>query len=254
MTKNEFLNLRTEGFTFTEIGSLFGLTERQVNYRTRAWGLDFSKKKSINDNFFSNKTKEVFYWAGFLAADGYIEGDRNRVGLALQSQDIGHLEKFKKAIESDHDICPFMSDAAYRIRFNSPQMVLDLCNNFNIIPRKTHYYTMPAFEEEYLMLEFFRGYIEGDGHIEVTASRKPKLHICSAKKDFLEEFKELLSISLNRPIYQKVNLKVNKKGSVYALVFTIQDSIDILYLLYKNSTEKTRLDRKFTTYMSVTQK
>lgn len=252
LTKEIFLKLREEGLTFKEIGELFNLTERQVNYRTvNKWGLDYSKKKKLNEFFFSSNTKAAHYWAGMLAADGWIEADRNRIGLALQSQDIEHLRKFKEAVSSEHDICPFMSNTANRIRFNSIQMVEDLENIFNITATKTHTYTMPLFEEDYLMIEFLRGYIDGDGHLDKKASGRVALSLCSARKEFLQDFKEICELMLNKSISQEVNLKVNKKGQVYNLCLNLDDSRDMLRMLYANSTEKTRLNRKYTTALHV---
>lgn len=251
MTKEEFLKLRDQGLNFSQIGGIYGLTERQVNYRTKKWGLDYSKKKHLNESFFSSNTKAAYYWAGFLAADGYIEGDRNRIGLGLQAQDKEHLVKFQTAVGSSHEICPFMKGSAYRIRFNSEIMVKDLENIFNITPAKTFTYALPNFEDTYLMLEFMRGYIEGDGHIEKTASGKLKLHLCSANKKFLDEFIELCGLILNRDITQTPSLQINKKGQVYSVTFTVQDSIELLTLIYKNSTTATRLDRKYAVVSSV---
>lgn len=251
MTKEEFLKLRDQGLSFSQIGEIYGLTERQVNYRTKKWGLDYSKKKHLNEDFFSSNTKAAYYWAGFLAADGYIEEDRNRIGLGLQAQDREHLVKFQAAVGSSHEICPFMRGAAYRIRFNSEIMVKDLCSIFNITPAKTFTYTLPDFEDQYLMLEFMRGYIEGDGHIEKTASGKLKLHLCSASKSFLDEFIELCGLLLDRSISQTPSLQINKKGQVYSVAFTVQDSLDLLSLMYRNSTTATRLDRKYAVVSSV---
>lgn len=245
MTKEEFLLLREQGLTFSQIGTKLNLTERQVNYRSKNWGLDYSKKKLLDETFFSSNTKASYYWAGFLAADGWIEGDRNRVGLALQKSDYSHLEKFKKAVSSSHDICAFMQDTSYRIRFNSENMVKDLFTIFNITPTKTHTYTMPLFEEDYLMLEFLRGYIEGDGHLEKKASGRVALSLCSANEGFLLEFKEICEILLDTTISQKVILKLNPKGQVYNIVFNLNDSEKLINLIYKNSTAATRLNRKF---------
>lgn len=247
LTKEEFLFYRSEGNTFAQIGILYGLTERQVNYRTKNWNLDYSKKKEVNHNFFSEKTKATYYWAGMLAADGWIEKSRDRVGLALQNQDIIHLEKFKKAIESSHDICPFMNNTANRIRFNSAKVVEDLSNIFNVTENKTFTFKMPCITENYLLLEFLRGYIDGDGHLEKTASGRVALSLCSANKSFLEEFKEICSLFINRPILQQVTLNINPKGQVYNIRLILSDSEDMLNLLYKNSTNSTRLNRKFTT-------
>lgn len=245
MNKEEFLEARDLGLTFSQIGKIFDLTERQVNYRTKNWGLDYSKKKSLDENYFSRNTKASYYWAGFLAADGWIEGIRNRVGLALKAEDIGHLEKFKEAVGSSHDICPFMNNTAYRIRFNSEIMVRDLQDKFNITPAKTNIYTMPYIEEDYLLLEFLRGYIEGDGSFTKTASGRVALSLCSARKEFLEEFKDICEILINRNISQDITLNINPKGQVFNLRFILDDSKDLINLLYKNSTKATRLDRKF---------
>lgn len=245
MKEEEFLEARALGLTFNQIGEVFGLTERQVNYRTKKWGLDYSKKKSLDEHFFSREDKATYYWAGFLAADGWIEGERNRVGLALKAEDIGHLEKFKLAVSSSHDICSFMNNSAFRIRFNSEIMVRDLHDRFNITPRKTHTYVMPYIEEDYLLLEFLRGYIEGDGCLFITKSNRVQLSLCSARKEFLEEFREICEILLDRPITQKINLNINPKGEVFNLAFILDDSRDLINLLYKNSTQATRLDRKF---------
>lgn len=245
MTKDEFLALRNEGLTFSQIGSIFGLTERQVNYRSKAWGLNYAKKKALNEEFFSLSTKATYYWAGFLAADGWIEGDRHRVGLALQKSDISHLEKFRAAVGSSHDICPFMNNTAYRIRFNSEKMCTDLATRFNVVPAKTTTYTMPYIEEDYLLLEFLRGYVEGDGNLWKTDSGKVILSLCSANPKFLSDFRDICELFLNKEITQQVVLNVNPKGSVYSIRFTVNDSAELVNLLYKNSTNATRLNRKF---------
>ena len=246
MTKQEFLEHRSKGLTFAEIGNIYGLTDRQVNYRTKTlWNLNYSNKKKLNDTFFSEGTKASYYWAGFLAADGWVEGDRGRIGLALQAQDIGHLQKFKHAVKSEHDICPFMNNKAYRIRFNSELMVSDLQRIFNITPAKTHTYTMPYFNEDYLMLEFLRGYIEGDGHLHKTNSGRVDLGLCSANRQFLEEYKEICEFLLNRKISQVPVLNMNPKGQVFNIRFNLDDSAELINLLYRNSTQSTRLDRKF---------
>jgi hypothetical protein len=126
-------------------------------------------------------------------------------------------------------------------------MVKDLLRIFNITPTKTHTYTMPYFEEDYLLLEFLRGYIEGDGHMEKKSSGRVSLSLCSANEQFLLEFKEICGLLLNRVIAQQVTLKVNPKGQVYNIVFNLEDSESLINLIYKNSTKATRLDRKFNT-------
>ncbi len=245
LSKEDFLSMREDGFTFKEIGEFYNLTERQINYRTKKWGLDYSKAKKVDNLFFSSGTKAAYYWAGFIAADGYIEEDRNRLGIGLQVDDWNHLEKFKQCVKSDHDICLFMKNAACRIRFNSEQIIKDLRSIFNITGTKTFTYSMPIIEEEYLLLEFLRGYIDGDGHYEVKPSKSVTIQLCSAQKSFLIEFKEIVEHLINRPIMQAPSLQINKKGQVWSIVLNVLDSRDLIKLLYKNSTHLTRLTRKY---------
>lgn len=250
LTKDEFLKLKAI-YSYKEISNITGLTVRQLSYKAHNWGLNFSNKKKLDINFFSNTSKEVYYWAGFIAADGYIEEERNRLGIGLAKKDIDHLRKFKKALNSEHDICPFMSGSAYRIRFNSEKIITDLKYRFNIRGRKTYNYVFPIIEDDYLLWEFIRGYIDGDGHIEKTASGRLKLHLCSAVENNLKEINEVFSIALNRKISQVPKLQINKKGEVFAIAWNLCDSEEILHLIYKNSTSNTRLERKYNIYSSI---
>lgn len=249
ITKDEFLDLKSK-YTYMEISNITGLTIRQLSYKAKNWGLNFSNKKSLDNQFFSRQEKKTYYWAGFIAADGHIEEGRSRLGIGLAAQDIDHLYKFKKAINSEHDVCSFMNNKAYRIRFNSKIIVQDLSNNFNITGNKTYTFKFPLIEEDYLLWEFIRGYVDGDGHLEKTASGKIKLHLCSAVKETLVTINDVFSILVDRHIEQQPKLQVNKKGSCYSIVWTVQDSETILHTLYKNSSNSTRLNRKYATYLS----
>lgn len=251
LTKEDFFIMRKDGLTFKEIGEFYNLSEYQVHYRTKKWGLDFSKKKRVNELFFSGKTKASYYWAGFIAADGSIEEDRHRLSIGIGIKDIGHLEKFKLAVESSHDICKFMGGAGCRIRFSSPSIIKDLKNTFNITKNKTYNYVLPNIEEDYLFLEFMRGFIDGDGHYELKASGRLSLQIAAWDSKVLEDITSRFSKLLCRPILQKPNLQINKKGTCYSIVYNLKDSEELIRLLYKNSTESTRLTRKYNTIKKI---
>lgn len=68
-----------------------------------------SKKYHFNENYFESiDTPNKAYWLGFIYADGYIVSKRKhgnrKLGLSLNIQDINHLEKLNKCLESDVDI------------------------------------------------------------------------------------------------------------------------------------------------------
>ena len=59
-------------------------------------------------------TEEKAYWLGFIYADGYIINSikgktSDAFGITLQEKDKGHLEKFKKSINSNHPILTYVS-------------------------------------------------------------------------------------------------------------------------------------------------
>lgn len=60
-------------------------------------------KHAVNLTFFENiDTPTKAYWLGFLVADGHIQ--KNNYKASLISKDKEVIEKFKKAIESEHPI------------------------------------------------------------------------------------------------------------------------------------------------------
>ena len=126
--------------------------------------------------FFSRDNERSFYWAGFLAADGNIDGKKNRIILALATKDKDHLEKLKLDIECP---CPifnqtrkdarpaFKQEYYYKstVRFTSKQMVQDLLR-FNVVPLKSKIFKFPInLQDNDNVRHYIRGLIDGDGWI-----------------------------------------------------------------------------------------
>src|SRR5690606_22823852 len=100
-----------------------------------------------NHNFFSEDTEESFYWAGFIAADGYINKKRLVLHIGLSLKDLSLLEKFKNSIDAENPINQYLvKNSKYNPKWNdtekceieisSKQICSDLLR-FNITPRKT---------------------------------------------------------------------------------------------------------------------
>lgn len=122
----------------------------------------FLRDKNINHSIFATFTKESCYWAGFIAADGCIslkKGYTFEVNLSIKDAD--HLQKLAKFLNFDKikirkkTIC---------LRFNSKELVSDLINNFNIVPKKSLILMPPNISNSYIS-HFIRGYFDGDGTI-----------------------------------------------------------------------------------------
>lgn len=194
-TKEEILDIiqmYQSGKSCLQIKNKYGLKSHQtitnllrrngINIRSISetkWLNRASFKYSCNENFFSEINPISSYWAGFIAADGYIgiqkRGGRSRKYLSIEIsiKDLKHLERFKDNISSNHPIClPVRNrengklDKTCKIRIFSDKITSDLERHFNIVNAKTHTYVPPILDDEN-MRHFTRGNIDGDGCIKV---------------------------------------------------------------------------------------
>jgi hypothetical protein len=63
-----------------------------------------SPRFKYKTDFFSTYTKESCYWAGLIAADGYIRYNRDEVLLSLKYDDIDLIQKFSNQIKFTGEI------------------------------------------------------------------------------------------------------------------------------------------------------
>lgn len=126
------------------------------------------KKVSFLKDFFTVPNKVNSYWAGFLAADGYVSKSKNCVEVHISTTDLEHLKKFTECAEFDGKISIQTSKdgkESCKARFYSTQWCEDLNNNFNVTPQKTFTFKFPENLSDELQKCFLIGYIDGDGSI-----------------------------------------------------------------------------------------
>lgn len=144
---------------------------------------------TCNKNFFEViDTEAKAYWLGFMYADGYIQSkcknNNRKVGLTLGISDIDHLAKFKRSLESNHNISvyktsegSFSGGSEYcRILISEEKMVKDLIDK-GCVEHKTNVITFPSEQivPKNLQRHFIRGYFDGDGSIWCTSSKDGKI-------------------------------------------------------------------------------
>lgn len=219
-----------------------------------------NSRYSFNENFFESiDTEEKAYWLGFLIADGYITKRENsyKIGVALSSCDIGHLEKLNKSLNSNYPIRTYeatknsYSNNNYSRLIYSSKIMFDNLLKYNFVEHKTNILNPPDVNLlNGFTSDFIRGYFDGNGsiaHTNTELNNSYAFKLVSTKNflDFVNNYiKEKLGFSANkyykRKDYQKVmslefggNLKTQK----------------ILDLLYKNAT--IYLDRKYQRYLDL---
>lgn len=208
------------------------------------------------DYFNSINTSEKAYWLGFIMADGYVciehkkKNVRRRLGLCLNQSDKTHLEKFCKALNSNH-VIKFRKDhknnkvylLAY-VEIYNKQICLDLIKH-GCVPNKSKTLMFPSISNE-LFFDFIRGYFDGDGHISfkgssiefVKKNSDIAIGITMASKKMADEMnKRLLEKGIENKIY------TYKTRHAFCLNILKSSKLKFLNLLYY-SPLVVSLDRK----------
>jgi hypothetical protein len=194
-----------------------------------------NRKYNCDFDFFNRDTEESFYWAGFIAADGWVI-NKNYVytlGISLSTKDLKHLEKFKKDICAEQPISIFIKPAMHiannknisppseicSIKLHSKKIVESL-ERFGIVQAKTYKLNIPEWLKNHeLVRHFLRGYIDGDGCFCLARNKGQDPHVFFAMKgtaDFLNSFNDIMKINdVSREERRKRERLVGKKELMF---------------------------------------
>lgn len=178
-----------------------------------------TNQNTQNNNYFEDMSLQACYWAGFIAADGYISNKTGKVEISIA--DKGHLLKFKEDAEATNKIESVTLNRGYkvaavqeRIRICNRIWLADLEKIFNIQNAKSLTHEPPDTSSWSIeqTKAFIVGYIDGDGCITGFDKGDGQLNICGTtqfltflKQFFEEEYKVTLSekcIRATKTIYR----------------------------------------------------
>jgi len=125
------------------------------------WG----RLKKLSDiSILLKETPESYYWMGFLMADGHFSD--KRISLTISEQDLPHLMKFKKYVNSKNAITKLKKENCYRIKMTSVKDVKELKSKFKISSKKTYKpCDFKHIKNKKLLFSLIVGLIDGDGSI-----------------------------------------------------------------------------------------
>jgi hypothetical protein len=198
-----------------------------------------NRKYSFNQFFFETiDTEAKAYWLGFIMADGGIDttGRSKQLFIKLKLDDIFHLEKFKKALDSNHPI-KISSSLVFggkfysaKIRICSYKLVDDLAK-YKIIQNKTDKIRFPDIRSD-LINHFIRGYFDGDGSISIVKSTNQKqINIIGKNYEFIKDFQHYLTKNCDINL-----LKINKTKNLFKISYGGNINIEkIGNFLYNNA-------------------
>lgn len=239
--------------SISELASKFNVDRKKLSTMLKnEYEIEIRKdgKKVINSFFFHDiDTHTKAYWLGVMYSDGYTDG---KSAFELCLKDFEHVEKFKKALGSDHKVSKKTSIRegrsyeSWRISIKDKQIVSDLtrygCNN-----RKSLTLSLPSLKEP-LISSFLRGYFDGDGSISI---KKDKNHIAvnitSGSEMILQQIGWYLKgkLSLDFVVYSD-NRSENTKNLYFRKT---EGAVTFLKYIYHYSVNETRIERKYNTYM-----
>jgi hypothetical protein len=263
---NKIVELYNSGLTSIEISEIFKvskptilkrLRENDVIMRPNAW----EKKYKFNEDFFSEYTTENCYWAGFIAADGWI-GRTGSIGIEINRIDEKHLIKFCNIIKRDpilhyRDKIQESGNVSHLCSLNlrSETIINNLKNKFYIVPAKSLILKPPINIPFEFQKHFVRGFFDGDGCITASYAKKKKHYntrfcITAGSYYILDWIKYVMQkqiLNIGNPSITKDKRKKN----TYGITFGGNKQVPlIMSWLYENC-ENNYLDRKFKKYNDI---
>ena len=274
---NRYINNKN---TPKKIGEMLGVAESVIVRVLKENNVEIRKKTTkytMNEHIFDViDTEEKAYWIGFIWCDGY-NLKRNRYGnptyefkLSLMSSDYKHLEKFKKSINSNHEIKFYKFKNRFngekseecRVLIANTKFGKKLDEEYGLFANRTDVSKLISKIPNDLMNHFMRGVIDADGSFSCSwthdncknyESYKTHVHISTYENliHFINNYLEDNGIiNVKSKLYTRhegrdgVCKQVTYCGNINA--------VRLLDWLYKDST--IYLDRKYEKYLDVKNK
>lgn len=206
------------------------------------------QQTKVDESVFNELTPEACYWIGFITADGCLttKNSKKYLQLKLQSGDESHIDKFQKFTK-------YTGNVQYEYATNAAKLTIRTDGLYNkliecgLCERKS-YNDFKIIDELANNRDFWRGLIDGDGHINIrnhTNYRyKYPVIVLLGRLPILMQFQEYIKKSF------KYTPKIYHKSDNFSKI-DIQAGIakQIIELLYKDSV--VYLDRKYDKAMEI---
>lgn len=206
--------------------------------------------KTVNENFFKELNKDSAWIYGWLVTDGSVQEKSGQIALGLKSHDRDVLVKIRELMQFSGRVYDYKKEDGREtstLRICRKSMCEDLYNLGMARTNKTFNTSFPKGLTSDIYWDFVRGVFEGDGSIAHRTGNTDALQvsICGATESFIDELQSTL---LERGIN-------TRKSCTNSGVYNIEcrsnaDALRMCYFMYANTTEQTRLNRKFNVFQN----
>ncbi|MDB8734539.1 LAGLIDADG family homing endonuclease [Ruminococcus bicirculans (ex Wegman et al. 2014)] len=193
-----------------------------------------NKKYNINENYFNEKSRNMFYVLGFWCADGCIcsSGGNKCFNIHIKNDDKYLLKNILLDMKSTHKLYENQTSVSINI---CNQKIYDSLINLGFTERKSLTLEFPLWIPKQYLNDFIRGYFDGDGSVDKNGYC---VHIMGTKH-FLISLKEILEQN-NIRVHSIVqtNHKNSKSDIPHSLYVTRKDEVSKFGdFIYKDMTD-----------------
>jgi len=217
-------------------------------------------KYSHNKDFFSKPSLENCYYAGFIAADGYLSTRAHTLKIEIQTRDKRLLENFKHATSYNGPIKDIQRARHYNSTKHKTYYTNTICisgcqswyndllKHFNITPQKTFRLQPPNLTNLEHIYAFIIGYIDGDGSLFWSYNKSRNKYdyyftLEGASEEFIKWVEKQFRTIIDRE--QKIFTRTYiNQANMYRLRYVNKNGIIITNFL-QNINTVYRLERKW---------
>lgn len=244
--------LYAEGVSAKSLGIKYGIDKRRIIKWAESKGTLRNKSESHRFTGFNQHAFDVIdtiekaYWLGFFYADAYNSNSTNTVSISLQISDVDHLKKLAKFLNLPEDKVYYTKTKQNYEYYTLKMYSKHLCNTLNSLgcpQAKSFIITYPKWLDPKLTVPFIRGLFDGDGSLAHRTNNEWKWSLATTK-----ECGEVIQRIILNELDLIVNLSyISKTGNnTYELESNGNEKVlKLAQWLYKDSTENSRLDRKY---------
>lgn len=249
MDDQQVVRLYGEGLSSRQIAKTLGISKPTVLKRLREANVERrpNRRRFFNEEAFSDFTPESCYWAGFLAADGWIDKRQTTVSVELAIKDRDHLVKLCEFLGADLEMVterdkkqPWGTIGRFcAVHFCSMRLAKMLDENFNIVPTKSKILKPPLLVPAQYVSHFVRGYFDGDGWFS-----RSEIGFSSGSEEFMVWMKRTIQTNVEKAGDPLILCRPN--SNIYMFRFNGKKQVkEISTWLCIGAANTTKLDRKW---------
>lgn len=210
-----------------------------VKKRTFTEAKQIGRKYTCDDNYFKRQNENMAYILGLIASGGSVSKKENLVAIQLQEKDKDILEQIRKITKVQRPLEEYIrketNHKIFSFRNWSSEWKKDLLH-YGIVPQKTFTLKPPTFLDKKYIIDYIRGYFDGDGSMyEVKSQNRTFFEISGASKEVIDWMRDSLINQYHILLNQELKETLPNGTIMYKIkIGNKQELLKLFNLFYKD--------------------